>query len=476
MAVRTDVVSNKVLTGIHCCGPCFCVDDEAMLQVFHGKQVFDGWVVRSGGWVVSVAFSWAECSFRRVTDRMLMIKLGLTEPGEQPLTGPTRPVPVEEPGLCRLGFMLVGPRKDLLSLMRVTSSLRKSFNSLRPLPAVTAQPGRLWLQDQRVASSDARGRTREVGPLGEQAGDSFSASRQVCESATAARSGLTHGGDQDWQVFEKSQVSKPKTSAASATTGARGLRIGAIAAVGLVALGACQPLAAHALSLETSLLQSESTLVGLEASIGRTAFQLQQSTSEWSYDWGQVQNISSVWNFADGTSSEPLFKLNWSFETPREPSPPVKRAEVVPLAQSNSISCGQTSVAMAVNSLKGTSLRDTDIHRRYGFGLLGALNAESASVGVKWKDAGNFSAPKWPVIEGALKQRMPVVIGLNGPEFSPTGRGHIVTIVAIEGDKVSFADPAKGVIRETSRRNIERAPAHPHGKFLFVPSRTGTLR
>lgn len=153
------------------------------------------------------------------------------------------------------------------------------------------------------------------------------------------------------------------------------------------------------------------------------------------------------------------------------PAPKATTVPVRPLAQNNSVSCGQTSVAMAINSIRGTNLQDYDINARYGFSLLGALNAESRGTGVSWRDAGDLSASKWPAIEGALDRGLPVVVALNGSEFSPSGRGHIVLVVGIDGDRVEFADPATGTIRRTSKRNMETAPRHPDGNFIFLPRR-----
>lgn len=147
-------------------------------------------------------------------------------------------------------------------------------------------------------------------------------------------------------------------------------------------------------------------------------------------------------------------------------------ARVRPLAQSNGSSCGQASVAMAVNSLTGKSLNDRDINGRYGFGLLSALNGESRSSGYQWRDGGNFNANKWPLLEKKLNQeKTPVIIGLNGPQFSPSGRGHIVTLLSVNGNNVRYADPADGTIKTTTRQAIERAPSHPDGKFIFYASK-----
>jgi predicted double-glycine peptidase len=151
---------------------------------------------------------------------------------------------------------------------------------------------------------------------------------------------------------------------------------------------------------------------------------------------------------------------------------PSNAREVQPLAQSNGVSCGQTSVAMCINSLTGQSLTDMDIDQKYGFGLLNALKSESASSGYDWRDNGNLSADSWATIDQKVNQeKLPVVVALNGPEFSPSGRGHIVTILKTEGDTVTYADPADGTVKTTSKINMQTAPSHPDGNFVFVADR-----
>lgn len=146
--------------------------------------------------------------------------------------------------------------------------------------------------------------------------------------------------------------------------------------------------------------------------------------------------------------------------------------EVKPLAQNTSVSCGQTSVAMAVNALTGKNLTDMDINSRYGFELLNGLNAETASAGYTWKDGGDLNASSWDLIDHKVNQeKTPVIVALNGPEFSPSGRGHIVTIVKTEGDTVTFADPATGALRTTTKQNMNNAPSHPDGNFVFYANR-----
>lgn len=145
-------------------------------------------------------------------------------------------------------------------------------------------------------------------------------------------------------------------------------------------------------------------------------------------------------------------------------------SEVVPLAQSNGVSCGQTSVAMAVNALTGRELRDFDIDARYGFHLLDALNSECGAVGFEWRDFGDLKNSSWQLIDYKLNQeKLPVIVALNGPEFSPSGLGNIVTLIQTEADRVTYVDPADGKLKTTSKRNVEKAAAHPDGNFIFAP-------
>ena len=58
-------------------------------------------------------------------------------------------------------------------------------------------------------------------------------------------------------------------------------------------------------------------------------------------------------------------------------------------------------------------------------------------------------------------------MALNGPEFSPSGHGHIVTIVKTEGDNVTYADPASGTLKTTTKQAMNMAPQHPDGNFIF---------
>ena len=161
--------------------------------------------------------------------------------------------------------------------------------------------------------------------------------------------------------------------------------------------------------------------------------------------------------------------------TQQKPAPVITQstgASVKPLRQGNSISCGQTSVAMAVNSLTGKKLTDADINRNHGFSLLSALKSESRGSGYTWRDGGNFKSKDWKTLETKLNgEKTPVIMGLNGSTFSPSGRGHIITLLAIQGDKVKYADPADGKVKTVSKQVLESAPGHPHGKFFFYASK-----
>lgn len=142
--------------------------------------------------------------------------------------------------------------------------------------------------------------------------------------------------------------------------------------------------------------------------------------------------------------------------------------DVLPLAQNNNISCGQTSVAMCINALTGKNLQDYDINQSYGFELLNALNGETREAGFSWRDGGEVCSSSWDLIDHKVNvEKLPVIVGLNGPEFSPSGKGHIVTIVKTEGDVVHYADPATGTVKTTTKQAMNQAPQHPDGNFIF---------
>lgn len=140
------------------------------------------------------------------------------------------------------------------------------------------------------------------------------------------------------------------------------------------------------------------------------------------------------------------------------------------LKQSNRVSCGQTSVAVALNYLSGSNLNDQDVDEHYGFCLLEALKTESPP-GIEWRDAGNLTEETWPAIAECLKaQRLPVIVAFAG-EADPTDRGYIVTLLAMEGDLVTYADPLTGGLKTMTKHTLLSAPSHPDGNFIFLPSR-----
>jgi hypothetical protein len=149
---------------------------------------------------------------------------------------------------------------------------------------------------------------------------------------------------------------------------------------------------------------------------------------------------------------------------------------VVPLAQSNSVSCGQTSVAAVLTARTGTQWNDQEVNAKYGFGLLLALQGEDKAGG--WHDAGNLSNESiWAnKVKPILKAGWPVIVGLNG-KFSVTGRGHIITLLSVDPNGVvTYADPnanewgdTKGY-RKTTVAEILACETYPGGKFIFCPT------
>ena len=54
--------------------------------------------------------------------------------------------------------------------------------------------------------------------------------------------------------------------------------------------------------------------------------------------------------------------------------------------------------------------------------------------------------------------------------------GHIVTIIKTEGDTVTYADPADGQIKTTSKKNMNTAPSHPDGNFVFYSNQANPVQ
>lgn len=161
----------------------------------------------------------------------------------------------------------------------------------------------------------------------------------------------------------------------------------------------------------------------------------------------------------------------WRKPEPKPVAPPkvlsVNLAyRVAILAQGNAISCGQTSCAMAVNTITGQKLTDYHWQARHGFNLLGGLQAECPEH--TWEDVDRPRPEIWPRVMASLAAGCPAVCGVNGPDFSPSGHGHIVCIIGLNSKKVIFGDPNRGRLRELERERFEQAQEYPQGNFLFL--------
>lgn len=168
-----------------------------------------------------------------------------------------------------------------------------------------------------------------------------------------------------------------------------------------------------------------------------------------------------------------------AFRTQAKTEPKQFAASVIgkvrPQAQHNSVSCGQTSCAMAINALTGKNLTDQDFNARYGFGLMAGLRKECPSW--EWWDAGDIGPEQWDDVEACLRAGgVPIAAG-NGPHFSASGHGHIMAILALRGELVTVADPngnanpdgsGRGFFRDVTRKQWEQAGRHPDGNFLYL--------
>lgn len=183
------------------------------------------------------------------------------------------------------------------------------------------------------------------------------------------------------------------------------------------------------------------------------------------------------WVFAGGKVLEGLVTrrdnerrmfLNGMAPVPKAPA--VEKAsvqgKVVIQAQHRSDSCGQTCVAMVITLLgEDGPVDDNWVDQHFGFALLGALNRCTPP---HWVDAGNFAPSMWPKIEANLRKGYPSIVFLNGPDWSPSGYGHIVLIVSVNGDDLGVIDPNGGVLRAVKKRAIETAPQHTSGNAVLM--------
>jgi len=142
------------------------------------------------------------------------------------------------------------------------------------------------------------------------------------------------------------------------------------------------------------------------------------------------------------------------------------QSKVVIQSQHTSKSCGQTCVAMAISLLGNIGqVDDTWVDQHFGFGLLDALNSKTPQ---HWVDAGNFTPGMWAKIEANLRKGYPSILFLNGPDWSPSGYGHIVLVIAINGEDVGIADPNRGRLRSVKKHDIETAPQHTQGNAVLM--------
>jgi len=137
------------------------------------------------------------------------------------------------------------------------------------------------------------------------------------------------------------------------------------------------------------------------------------------------------------------------------------------LVQHHSDSCGATSLAMVINALENRHIDDNWLLEKYPhISLLGAGQAELPHW--TWRDAGDLVRDTWSSIYDCLAVGGLGIIGLNGPEFSPSGYGHILVIYKLTRTMVGLVDPALGTFREVSRSLVESCPPHNDGKFVFL--------
>jgi hypothetical protein len=147
------------------------------------------------------------------------------------------------------------------------------------------------------------------------------------------------------------------------------------------------------------------------------------------------------------------------------------RIEMSPLTQHTGWTCGYTSVAMVANAVTGKKLSDNQLINKYGHtgylpSMLNDLCKDASDPSMrKWDVGGELHGDKdWAQIEKKVHDKKPVIIGLNRP-FSHTGHGHIVVITKISGNDVTYADPADGQVKHTTKQAMLAAEAHPQGKF-----------
>ena len=145
----------------------------------------------------------------------------------------------------------------------------------------------------------------------------------------------------------------------------------------------------------------------------------------------------------------------------------MKKLNVPVWSQQRGDTCGVASVGMVLEYF-GSKITERDLLNQYSYNLLEALQTENPKT-KDYIDAGNFTFDLWADVKASLDSGYPVIIGLNGSFFSSSGRGHIVVITGYDSQgNIYYNDPAFGKQKITTLDIIERSPAHPDGKFVFL--------
>jgi len=152
---------------------------------------------------------------------------------------------------------------------------------------------------------------------------------------------------------------------------------------------------------------------------------------------------------------------------------PVLRQGDSPIGDIRASGCGITSCVMVIDGLRGKNMTPETFYNTYGFSLVAGLEAQ----GVHVTDRGSLheqlstEAQAWDVFTSALSKGHPVIFAANGPDFSHSGRGHIMAAVGasvVDGIRtLSFNDPATGTVRTLPFSLLWNASSHPEGNFVL---------
>lgn len=192
------------------------------------------------------------------------------------------------------------------------------------------------------------------------------------------------------------------------------------------------------------------------------------------YNWG-MGNVDDLYAGRLSSSQVPAETRNY-VESVLGRIGTSRGANVTPLVQQNKSTCGVVSVAMANNAInRNTNLTESGLFAKYGYNLLGALNA-TVRKGVRWRDLGNpaIGDEELAAMANASAQGLPFIFAANGPQFSRSGRGHFMVGKSVDRKKklVTYVDPADGKVKTCTFADLKKAGLHPQGNAVFVPSLT----